>query len=158
MPRSPLAGCGLLPFPVPHDAREPAQYHVLRWCCQKLGVLTDLGSVTAHVTALCCRQCDGLMLECNHDARMLADWPLSADAQGARRRERMAIWTTIRRRNAARCASSMTACGMYFAAHLSRQNNTPALARAALASAPSVARRSGSAWPDQDEGFDWRSL
>jgi phosphoribosyl 1,2-cyclic phosphodiesterase len=40
----------------------------------KLGVLTDLGSITPHVVqAFSC--CDALVLEFNHDPQMLADGP-----------------------------------------------------------------------------------
>jgi len=65
------------PFPVPHDAREPVQY-VLSDGDHRLGLLTDLGMTTPHVTASL-SGCDALVLECNHDPDMLAgsDYPAS---------------------------------------------------------------------------------
>ncbi|MDX2465566.1 MAG: MBL fold metallo-hydrolase [Porticoccus sp.] len=56
---------------VAHDAREPVQY-VVRGEGLTLGVLTDLGSITPHVLENY-RQCDGLLVESNHDVDMLAD-------------------------------------------------------------------------------------
>lgn len=68
-----LGGIEITPFTVPHDAREPLQL-----CCSdgasKIGILTDLGHATAHVLAHL-QGCDALVLECNHDADMLAQGP-----------------------------------------------------------------------------------
>ena len=61
------------PVAVPHDAREPVQF-VFSCEGKTLGVLTDLGSITAHVIDSY-RGCDGLLLEANHDRDMLADGP-----------------------------------------------------------------------------------
>jgi len=61
------------PVPVPHDANEPCQY-IIGHGSQKLGVLTDLGSITTFVqqryTGL-----DALLLACNHDTDMLREGP-----------------------------------------------------------------------------------
>lgn len=59
------------PVAVPHDAREPVQF-VFHCRGKSLGVLTDLGSITAHVIDAY-RACDGLLLEANHDRAMLAE-------------------------------------------------------------------------------------
>lgn len=143
----------ILPFPVPHDAREPAQY-AFSDGARRLGVLTDLGSVTAHVTSMLSR-CDGLVLECNHDVRMLADGPyptsLKARVGGA--------YGHLDNQQAAQLLKSLVHSGLQhvIAAHLSRQNNTPALAQAALAGALGCEPD----WvgiADQEEGFGWRSL
>ncbi len=60
----------VMPVTVPHDAREPTQF-VFRADGVSVGVLSDLGHVTAHV----CRHyqgLDALLLEANHDRDMLA--------------------------------------------------------------------------------------
>src|SRR5438132_8106844 len=57
------------PFTVPHDAREPVQY-VLSDGASRLGVLTDIGSPTAHVEQTL-SGCDALVLEGNYDLEML---------------------------------------------------------------------------------------
>ena len=68
-----IADIDIDPITVPHDAREPIQF-VISTGQHRIGLLTDLGHVTAHI-----RQrfsgCDALFLECNHDLRMLAEGP-----------------------------------------------------------------------------------
>ncbi len=57
------------PVRVPHDAREPTQF-VLSKDATKIGVLSDLGSVTPHVVKQF-EHCTHLLLEANHDRNML---------------------------------------------------------------------------------------
>lgn len=141
------------PFPVPHDAREPVQF-VFSDGSSRLGVLTDAGFVTPHMAEML-SGCQGLVLECNHDADMLAGgdypWPL-------KQRIASRLGHLDNRAAAALLASLDTASLSHVvAAHLSEQNNTPALARTALAGA--LGCEPG--WigvADQSEGFDWRSL
>jgi len=59
----------ILPFPVPHDAREPVQF-VFSDGKKRLGILTDTGSITPHIT-LMLDNLDALLLEGNHDHDML---------------------------------------------------------------------------------------
>jgi phosphoribosyl 1,2-cyclic phosphodiesterase len=143
----------ILPFPVPHDAREPAQY-AFSDGARRLGVLTDLGSVTVHVTSMLSR-CDGLVLECNHDARMLAQgsYPASLKARVG------GAYGHLDNQQAGQLLEDLNHPGLkhVLAAHLSRQNNTAALAQAALAGALGCAPD----WigvADQEAGFGWRSL
>ena len=60
----------MLPFTVPHDAREPLQLTCTDGD-ERLGILTDLGHVTGHVLEQLAG-CGSLLLECNHDPAMLA--------------------------------------------------------------------------------------
>ncbi|KND56470.1 Metal-dependent hydrolase of the beta-lactamase superfamily I [Candidatus Paraburkholderia kirkii] len=53
-----------------HDAREPLQYVFSDGAC-RLGVLTDVGVATPHITSVL-SGCDALVLESNHDIGMLA--------------------------------------------------------------------------------------
>lgn len=64
------------PTLVPHDAREPVQY---TFCADdlKVGVLTDLGSITPHVLARY-QDCDALVVESNHDRDLLRRGPYPA--------------------------------------------------------------------------------
>lgn len=68
-----VADIDIDPITVPHDAREPVQY-VVSIGSHRIGMLTDLGHVSAHVRTRFAR-CDALFLECNHDLRMLAEGP-----------------------------------------------------------------------------------
>ena len=61
------------PYFVPHDAFEPVQY-VFSDGNARLGVLTDTGSITAHIEKTL-SGCDALVLECNHDLDMLMNGP-----------------------------------------------------------------------------------
>ena len=75
VPHQPFQVCSLsiMPVAVPHDAREPVQF-VIRSGELAVGVLTDLGTVTASVIEHY-SQCDGLLVEANHDTEMLATGP-----------------------------------------------------------------------------------
>jgi phosphoribosyl 1,2-cyclic phosphodiesterase len=59
----------ICPVPVPHDAREPCQF-VVEAEGLRLGILTDVGSVTTHIIQTY-KDCDAMMLEFNHDSAML---------------------------------------------------------------------------------------
>lgn len=58
---------------VPHDSAEPSQF-VFRASGASFGILTDLGSITNRVVSAY-RECQVLMLECNHDPEMLQNGP-----------------------------------------------------------------------------------
>ena len=141
------------PFPVPHDAREPVQF-VVGDGAARLGVVTDLGTSTPAVE----RALSGLaalVLECNHDAAMLADgsYPANLKARISGRYGHLANEASAE----LLAAIDGSRLRHVVAAHLSKQNNTPSLARAALAGALGC----GEDWigvADQDIGFDWREI
>jgi phosphoribosyl 1,2-cyclic phosphodiesterase len=141
------------PYPVPHDAREPAQF-VFGDGNVRLGVLTDTGEATPHIAQML-SGLDALMIECNHDREMLASGPYPA-----RLKERIAGRLGHLDNGATAELVRGIDCGRLqhvIAAHLSQQNNTPELARAALAGALNCA----SEWitiATQDEGFAWREI
>ncbi len=119
------------PFTVPHDAREPLQLRCTDGA-RHLGVLTDLGHATPHVlqrlTGL-----DALLLEFNHDSRMLADSrypPFLKHRVGGN-------YGHLSNAAAAAIAQALRHDGLrhVVAAHLSQQNNKPELVRAAMAEA-----------------------
>lgn len=141
------------PFPVPHDAREPVQF-VFSDGRHRLGVVTDLGSSTPHVERML-TGCDALVLECNHDEDMLqrGGYPPHLKQRIAGRfghLDNAASATLL-------AALDTSKLQHLVAAHLSQQNNTPVLARTALAEVLGCAEL----WvgvADQEEGFDWRAL
>lgn len=126
-----LGAMRVTPFTVPHDAREPLQLTCTDGDA-RLGVLTDLGHVTAHVQQHL-TGCGTLVLECNHDEAMLA---ASAYPPFLKRRVGGG-WGHLANSASAALAAALAAGGLkqVLAAHLSEQNNTPALAREALAGA-----------------------
>jgi phosphoribosyl 1,2-cyclic phosphodiesterase len=141
------------PFPVPHDAREPAQY-VFSNGAVRLAVVTDLGMTTSHVEEKL-SGADALVIECNHDAGML-----EAGSYPRALKERIAGRFGHLANDAAADIVSRIDCGHLkhiVAAHLSRENNHPDLAVAALAGALGCE----SSWigiADQDAGFAWREI
>jgi phosphoribosyl 1,2-cyclic phosphodiesterase len=144
-------GVRIEPVAVPHDAREPVQF-VIDDGQTRLGVLTDLGHGTAHVVRAMCRL-DAMVLECNHDAGLLeaSDYP--------RMLKRRISGPYGHLENAA-AASLLAAIDQsrlrtVVAAHLSRSNNHPDLARSALAQAWAGAAESDIRIADQDEGIAW---
>lgn len=140
----------ITPFTVPHDAREPLQLR----CSdgnRHLGVLTDLGHATGHVLTHLSGS-HALLLECNHDADLLAAGPYPAFLR-QRVGGRFGHLSNI---DAAQIAKSLDHAGLahVIAAHLSSQNNRPELAREALATALGrAASEIGVA--TQDTGCDW---
>ncbi len=141
------------PYPVPHDAREPVQF-VLGDGAASLGVLTDVGAPTPYVAQML-SGLEALVLECNHDRAML-----EASAYPATLRERIAgRFGHLENAAAAQLLGELDCSRLQhvIAAHLSQQNNTPELARAALAGALGCeAEWIGVA--TQEEGFAWRQI
>ena len=143
----------LTPYTVPHDAREPIQY-VASDGRHRLGVLTDAGHATEHlIQAL--GGCDALMLECNHDRHMLANsvYPPSLKQRIGGAYGHLSNDTSAE----ILAALDRSRLRIVVGAHLSKQNNTPELARAAICGAiGSEAIEVMIAC--QLEGFDWVPL
>lgn len=141
------------PFAVPHDAVEPVQYVVGNGKI-RLGVLTDIGCSTPHVESML-SGCDALVLECNHDRQMLAH----SSYPHALKRRIGGRFGHLDNDAAAALLSKLDCSKLQHvvAAHLSQQNNTPDLARHALATVLGCMPE----WvgiADQANGFDWRQI
>lgn len=149
----PIGDLELLPYTVPHDAREPVQY-VASNGLTRLGVLTDAGHSTPHlVSALA--GCDALVLECNHDRTMLANslYPPSL------KRRIGGVYGHLSNDSSTQILSALdrSRLRMVVGAHLSQQNNTAALAMAAI----TLGLDGGGAQVSiacQSNGFDWIDL
>jgi phosphoribosyl 1,2-cyclic phosphodiesterase len=148
-----IGGLAVRPYAVPHDASEPVQF-VFSDGAVKLGLLTDIGSVTdAVVAALGGMQV--FILECNHDAEMLRTGPypyflktrIGSDHGHLSNAQAAALLARIDR----------SVLRSVIAAHLSRSNNRPALARAALAQVLNCGDAEVEV-ADQDQGLTWRAV
>ena len=138
------------PFPVPHDAREPVQF-VFGDGNRSLGVLTDTGCSTQHIETML-SGVDALVLECNHDAAMLENGPYPV---GLKRRVGGRFGHLENSQSAAlleQLKHDKLQCVM--AAHVSRKNNTSALAQHALAQVLNCAAEDVRV-ACQTTGFDW---
>jgi len=141
------------PFPVPHDAREPVQF-VFGDGAKRLGVLTDVGCTTPHIEAMLSRV-EALVLECNHDRTMLAE---GAYPPGLKKRVGGRFGHLENSQSAdilRKLKHDKLQCVM--AAHISRKNNTPALARRALAQVLACADDEVHV-ACQAAGFDWITI
>ena len=147
-----VAGIEVTPVVVPHDAREPCQF-VLTHEGKSLGVLTDLGSITPFVIERY-QHCDALMLECNHDSRMLSMGPYPSSLKlrvGGQ-------WGHLNNQQAANFLEAIEPQRLehLVISHISEQNNTEQLAREAIASV--YQHEAGLLMAKQDEGFDWLAI
>ncbi|APZ44710.1 MBL fold metallo-hydrolase [Acidihalobacter ferrooxydans] len=143
----------LHPFPVPHDAREPAQF-VFSDGDVRLGQLTDTGSITPHIERMLAGV-DALVLECNYEPELLRRGPyppaLKARVGGN--------YGHLGNDQAAALLARLDTSRLRWliGAHVSEKNNTPSHARAALIAGlgDDTERIAVAA---QDEGSGWRSL
>jgi phosphoribosyl 1,2-cyclic phosphodiesterase len=148
-----VGGMQVIPFTVPHDAREPVQY-VLSDGDKRLGVLTDIGVLTAHVEQTL-SGLHALVLECNYDRDMLWNGTYPKWLK-----QRIAgPFGHLDNADSAKLLDALDRSRLQHlvGAHLSEQNNRPQIARAALA----AAMRCEESWislATQAEGFGWRDL
>lgn len=141
------------PVAVPHDAREACQF-VLGDGATTLGILTDLGKITPLV-AREFNQCQGLVLECNHDLNMLHQGPYP---YSLKKRVGGDLGHLNNQQAADFLATAQTqSLQQLVLAHISEQNNTTALATNVVAKALSCAADELFC-ADQDLGFDWLQL
>lgn len=126
-----LGDIDVQPFPVPHDAREPCQF-VFGHAGLRLGILSDLGRPTPHVARML-DGCDALLLEYNHDAQMLSSGPYPDSLK----RRVGGDWGHLSNAQAGDLLRQLDRSRLRHLTltHLSEQNNTPVLARAAACEA-----------------------
>lgn len=141
------------PFPVPHDAREPCQY-VFSNGAKRFGVLSDVGHITPHIQSQL-SACDALMLEANHCPDMLAAGPYPQHLK-------YRVGGDLGHLSNAQAAGLIanTDCSRLqhlVLGHISDQNNTHALALAAIGEALSTTQD----WLSvacQENGIAWRDI
>jgi phosphoribosyl 1,2-cyclic phosphodiesterase len=135
--------------PVPHDAREPVQF--VFEGDGRCGLLTDLGSVTPHVIAAY-RGCDALLLEFNHDRRMLEDGPYPP----ALKRRVGGPWGHLSNTQAIELLEALATerPRRVYVAHVSDKNNHPQRIEALVAERlPDLLPCLH--WACQEQGFSW---
>lgn len=148
-----IGDLSVTPVPVPHDAREPTQF-VFAHAGIRLGLLTDLGSITPRVVEAF-DGVDALLLECNHDSDMLATGPYPPSL-------RARVGGEYGHLNNAQAADFLRRIDHgrlrhLVAAHLSEKNNSPELARQALQTVSADLCRCLSLLI-QDQASDWFAI
>ena len=143
----------VLPYTVPHDALEPVQFAFSDGAL-RLGVLTDIGTPTAHVVQVL-SGCEALVLECNHELDLL----LSGDYPRWLKERIAGPLGHLDNGAAAELLGAIDRSRLrhVIAAHLSQQNNRPDLARRALATVLGCSEEEISV-ATQEDGFAWREL
>ncbi|MCH7510640.1 MAG: MBL fold metallo-hydrolase [Proteobacteria bacterium] len=148
-----LGDLEITPMPVPHDAREPCQF-VFDDGSDRLGVMTDIGHVTAHVVETLAA-CTALAIEANHDVEMLTSGPYPY-----RLKQRVGgRLGHLNNQQTGNLLKEVDTSRLRWVAgvHLSDTNNTPELASMAMASAlecePEEILIAG-----QESGLDWQSV
>lgn len=147
-----VKGFTIHPVAVPHDAQEPAQF-VFEAGDKRLGLLTDLGSITPHIESRY-RACDALILEANHDPLMLASGPyppsLKTRVAGA--------WGHLSNQQAASLLERVVCSRLQHlvVAHISEKNNSLELAKQSFGQFDLA--ESQVIYAGQNDGFDWIDL
>ena len=117
-------------FSIPHDAQDPVGY-ILRTAAGNIGFATDLGHVTKLVLERI-RAANVLVLESNHDVKMLQDCPRRSWALKQRILGRHGHLSNA---TAAETAAQIMSADLkhLYLAHLSRECNKPELAQHVMA-------------------------
>ena len=142
------------PVAVPHDAREPAQF-VIEYRSKRMGVLTDLGHISAHVKQSF-KRCDALLLEANHCTDMLQAGPYPVQLK-----QRVGgNWGHLNNHQSAEFFEAVSCDRMsnLVLGHISRNNNSVERVREVFE--PLISKRPNlqALYACQDEGFDWISV
>ncbi len=147
-----ISGLKIQPVAVPHDAREPCQF-IFELGLRRLGILTDLGSVSNHVEDSF-RSCDALLMEANHDPMMLA---CGAYPPSLKRRVG-GPWGHLSNQQTAAFLqrADLPRLQHLVVAHMSLQNNSLALAQQVLGDVAAAIKKV--TWACQDDGFDWLDI
>jgi len=145
-----IGSLDILPVTVPHDAGEPVQFIFHdRNSNKKLGILTDTGHITNHITQAY-DSLDGLLLEFNYDELMLdqGSYPFSIKQRVAGDLGHLSNDQSIsllRQIN-----TSQLSC--LIAAHISENNNSPELVASQLDQLDDIPVP---VLADQKLGFGW---
>lgn len=113
----------VVPFAISHDAARPVGYTVYHGDC-KITLATDLGYITADV-ATAAAYSDILILEANHDERMVKNGPYPYALQ----QRILSQWGHLSNRAAAEFLAQLPSRSLMrvLLAHRSEKNNTPAV-------------------------------
>jgi len=125
-----IGDVGIETFSIPHDAQDPVGF-ILRTAAGTIGFATDLGHVTKLVLERI-RAANVLVLESNHDVKMLQDCPRRSWALKQRILGRHGH---ISNATAAETVAQIISAGLrqLYLAHLSRECNKPELAHHVMA-------------------------
>lgn len=139
----------IIPVAVPHDAHEPCQF-VFQADGKRLGVVTDLGSVSAHVQRHF-DDCHALLVEANHDLAMLQQGPYPP----ALKRRVAGDWGHLSNQQAEDfiCSLNLQKLTTLVLGHISEKNNCLELVKQHFQKLACPQRTI--VYATQEGGFDW---
>lgn len=122
------AGMRITPFPISHDCAEGYGYVLELPDSRRAAIVTDLGQVTPEVLQAV-TGCDLVLLESNHDYGMLRNGPYPLYLK----QRILSKFGHLSNQTCAETVLQLMTAGTtrFFLGHLSRQNNTPQLAKRA---------------------------
>jgi phosphoribosyl 1,2-cyclic phosphodiesterase len=134
---------------VPHDANEPCQFYFSA-NNKKLGVLTDLGSISEHVVDAY-KDCHALLLEANHDVDMLMQGPYPPSLK----RRVVGEWGHLSNAQAREFLSAMqlSELSTLVLGHISEKNNSLEMVRDFFGHFETEVEQV--VYASQQTGFDW---
>lgn len=146
-----LAGFEVKSVIVAHDAAQPSQFVFTR-NGKKLGLLTDLGSITSGVIDAY-QACDGLLVEANHDPIMLASGPYPASLK----RRVAGQWGHLSNEQTQSLLLQLDISRLQHLVigHISQTNNSICRAASAL---EGIVSHIPIHFACQNQGFDWLTL
>jgi phosphoribosyl 1,2-cyclic phosphodiesterase len=121
-----VAGFEVHPFSIPHDTVEPVAF-VIDDGCQRVGIATDMG-MTTHLTVEKLRTCQAVVLEFNHDLKMLMEGPYPWWLKQRVRGRLGHLDNTVALDVLERIVDGGVQAALL--GHLSQENNDPSLVRA----------------------------
>ena len=125
-----IGALSVLPYALPHDAREPVQFVFASDDGMRLGFATDIGKPLARIIETL-RGCNALVIECNYDPLMLEDNPNYPRSV----KERISGgFGHLSNAQAGELLAQVAHSGLVrvITAHMSENNNRPQLAAAEL--------------------------
>jgi len=140
-------------YTVPHDANEPCQF-IFTTNKSRFAMLTDVGHCTQYIKEQL-KNCDALLLECNHDRTMLFNgtYPTSL-------KERVAgLYGHLSNEQASELLNEIQHDKLLSVsvAHVSEKNNSKELALKCLQSVLTT-KKTNITFIDQHNGIDWQEI
>ncbi|MFN4182467.1 MAG: MBL fold metallo-hydrolase [bacterium] len=136
----------VLPVPVPHDALSPVGF-VFSYCGVQIAYFVDLGSVPSALQTLL-KQVDVLVIESNHDVRMLEEGPYPSHLKRRIRGPKGHLSNIQTGRFLQQVIPNLQKPVQVFLAHLSAVNNSPEVALHTVEDMIRSQRKSGEVFLD----------
>ncbi len=148
-----IGGITVKSYTVPHDANEPCQF-IFSDKKIRFAMLTDVGHCTEHILTQL-KDCDALLLECNHDTKMLqyGTYPISLKKRVG------GLYGHLSNEQASKLLNEIQHENLkkIIIAHISEKNNKEELALDSLRSVL-LNKNTEISIINQHDGIDWQEI